>query len=334
MLLTRGKSTGGGSALPSGYLAAEFLESDGRTAVIDSKIVPNWETGLHVKMQTLTTGTAYYLGTQNNIGLPSLWVCDINGILRIKYNQDIFNVNSIHETVFEVKINWLNSKKAETELDSKSLTQTGESPWSYHVSFFRATYQRNTTYDNGKQARFYCIKMSQGAEIMRDMTPCISPEGAGCMYDRVTKQPFYNAGSGSFIVGMTCKQALKLAELPSTGGTLTVSLPTGYDEDAGVVAALETARANGWTLTVQTYEAEGVMTTDLFDIWVRKTQDENGSYIDSDGTRWQVDWCNCMYTPDGSTERDHGYESHPSVEEACSVWGLTPYIDPNLEEEI
>lgn len=165
-----------------------------------------------------------------------------------------------------------------------------------------------------------------------DVISALDNNGVPCMYDNVSKQPFYNSGSGQFVVGMNMKQALNLSKLPAGGGTLTVSLPTGYDADSAVVTALETARANGWTLTVQTYEAEGVMTTDLFDIWVRKTQDENGAYVAQDGTRWQVDWCNCMYTPDGSTERDHGYESHPSVEEACTVWGLTPYIDPNAEE--
>jgi hypothetical protein len=46
------------------------------------------------------------------------------------------------------------------------------------------------------------------------------------MYDTVTDRPFYNNGTGQFIVGMkTLSQAISL-RLPETGGTLQLSLPT------------------------------------------------------------------------------------------------------------
>lgn len=68
--------------------------------------------------------------------------------------------------------------------------------------------------------------------------------------------------------------------------------------------------------------------------WVRRTPSEYGNYVDEAGTRYVVQWCNRLLTPDGSTEADHGYELHASVEAACEAWGLTPYVDPNAEEEL
>lgn len=66
-------------------------------------------------------------------------------------------------------------------------------------------------------------------------------------------------------------------------------------------------------------------------IWVKKTENENGSYVDAEGKRYITDWCIKMYTPDGTTEADHGYERHESVEAACTAWNLTPYVDPEAE---
>lgn len=62
--------------------------------------------------------------------------------------------------------------------------------------------------------------------------------------------------------------------------------------------------------------------------WVRRTPAEYGNYVDENGTRYTVEWCHKLLTPDGSTEVEHGYEQHDSVEAACKAWGLVPYVDP------
>lgn len=69
-------------------------------------------------------------------------------------------------------------------------------------------------------------------------------------------------------------------------------------------------------------------------IWARRIQQEYGNYVDAEGTRWVVDWCHQLITPDGSTEEDHGYEVHKDMDAALAAWGLTYYVDPDavLEE--
>lgn len=182
----------------------------------------------------------------------------------------------------------------------------------------------------------YWVKMKHNGEMIRDLVPCISPDGKPAFYDRVSKKHYSASNTESYIAGMTLSQALKLANLPATGGSLTISLPTGYDSDTGVMAALETARAKGWPLTIRTYTPEAAAaaatTFALRRIWVRRTQTENGAHVAADGTRWQVDWCVDMLTPDGSTPDEHGYELFRSVDAAVSYWELEPWVDPEQEE--
>ena len=100
-------------------------------------------------------------------------------------------------------------------------------------------------------ARFWDVSNGRG---YRKYIPAVDSSGKPCMYDRVTKQPFYNNGTGQFIVGMTLEQARKLSKLPSAGGTLTVSLPWEaqlVQHNGQVETALETARGKGWLLKVQ-----------------------------------------------------------------------------------
>ena len=65
--------------------------------------------------------------------------------------------------------------------------------------------------------------------------------------------------------------------------------------------------------------------------WVRRKLSTYGNYVNAAGILYTVEWCHKLLTPDGSTEADHGYEQHDSVEAACKAWGLTPYVDPEAE---
>ena len=109
----------------------------------------------------------------------------------------------------------------------------------------------------GFVGRVYYMKLSS-VTGKRAYVPALDPTGTPCMFDLVTKKPFYNAattGSG-FIAGLTTKQAISLANLPATGGSLTVSLPLEAAFDANVQSALNTAADKGWTITVQYRESD------------------------------------------------------------------------------
>lgn len=313
--------------LPAGYLAAEFLESTGQQYIKtdipasgDLRILCNYEItlngcvcGSRIGNEIRKPNDAYYVHFSSSQGITFGYQYIYNFLGSFETNKKSF---------FKAT--------SDLEIDGKVITKKEKDTFTGIPLF---VFSCNML---GSQALPFCGKifnLTIEEETHKAIfVAALDKQGAPCLFDKISNQPFYNSGTGSFIVGMTLPQARNLRKLPARGGTLTISLPEGYESDSGVAAALETARAKGWTLTVQTHSDSAIMTLDLFDIWVRKTQDENGQYVDSDGTRWYVDWCNCMYTPDGSSERDHGYESYPSVEEACNIWGLTPYVDPNAEE--
>lgn len=322
---------GGGvsNGLPSGYLAAEFLESTGeqymklplKLSTEDSvRIVQehfcvtrgNFFEGQNTYMVdkcVLRVGqydAAYYLnrGEGAAVGKITLnsWVlfdCYFYGTMARLTQRDGTIIERDMNTSAPCKEYWL---------------------WRWNNS----TSQKW----NGKK-KYFRVEVNE--KLFCDMLPSIDENGVPCMYDRVTKQPFRNAGTGQFIVGMTLKQARKLGKLPAGGGSLTVSLPSNYAEDEGVVNALAAAQENGWVITIQTYEAEAgaASTFALRRIWVRKDENEQGSYVDSDGTRWQVEWCVDIV---GVDPEDLGYEPFRSVEAAVKYWNLTAWVDPEAEE--
>lgn len=44
---------------------------------------------------------------------------------------------------------------------------------------------------------YYC-KIWQGDTLVRDFVPVLDTEGVACLYDNVSKEYFYNSGSGEF----------------------------------------------------------------------------------------------------------------------------------------
>ena len=119
--------------------------------------------------------------------------------------------------------------------------------------FFQYPVWNPSTHFRGK---CYYVKMTREGKVVADFIPALAPTGVPCMFDTVTRKPFYNKGTGAFIVGLDMKQARKLGKLPSSGGTLTVSLPWEALDDARVQDALATAAEKGWTIVEQYREPE------------------------------------------------------------------------------
>lgn len=131
---------------------------------------------------------------------------------------------------------------------------------------------------------------------------------------------------------MTGQQAITvLNSIPAyTSGThnITMGIHIDYQTDADVLAAIDNAAAKGWTVTVQ-WNGTPTSTASTFGfkrVWVRKTKDaEFGRYLDANGIRWSVEWCDSISAPDGSAPDAHGYELYRSVDAAVAYWELAEY---------
>ena len=333
---------GGGvkSELPAGYLRAEFLESTAGWGNMNQKI----------KLDGYfdPAKDSFVLETQHSKGL-------YRGALSLEGNEGHFAYGLTYEGYVVLKINGVTA--AEKKLDApssdylwrvestpsqqtlylnnekiKEATQAYSSSGVIPLGLF-GTFNGSRVFRGQKRHWTLTVNGKLAAKIL----PCVAKNGKPCMFDSVNNAPYYNAaGTEQFIVGFTLPQARKLGKhLPAGGGALTISLPTGYEQDAAVAESLETARAKGWTLTIQTYTPEteaAAATFGMRRVWVRRVQDEQGGYVDADGVRWSVDWCVDMLTPDGSTPDAHGYELYRSTEAAVAYWELSAWVDPNAKE--
>lgn len=333
-LLGGGVSTG----LPSGYLVAEFLECTGAQSIYLGKC-PTHIGAKAVLAYNIKSGNRHILSTGSNeftFFRATQWSDthvsfagavngkESGGWLREQREASI--------TKIEISQNWkmdcswsIGREDCGYKITQNAFTTQLEETTA-NLNLF--TYSGGSYYFNGK---LFEMQISKGTDVYMDLVPVLDGSGVPCVYDKVSKKPFYNKSTTPFIVGMDMKQARKLSKLPAGGGTLKVSLPSNYLEDEGVVNALATAQENGWLITIQTYEAEAgaASTFALRRVWVRKTQDEQGSYVDSDGFRWQVEWCVDIV---GSDPEQEGYEPFRSVDVAVNYWNLQPWVDPEQDE--
>ena len=333
-LLGGGSSTG----LPSGYLQAEFLECTGAQSIYLGKC-PTHIGAKAVLAYNIKSGNRHILSTGSNeftFFRATQWSDthvsfagavngkESGGWLREQREASI--------TKIEISQNWkmdcswsIGREDCGYKITQNAFTTQLEETTA-NLNLF--TYSGGSYYFNGK---LFEMQISKGTDVYMDLVPVLDGSGVPCVYDKVSKKPFYNKSTTPFIVGMDMKQARKLSKLPAGGGTLKVSLPSNYLEDEGVVNALATAQENGWLITIQTYEAEAgaASTFALRRVWVRKTQDEQGSYVDSDGFRWQVEWCVDIV---GSDPEQEGYEPFRSVDVAVNYWNLQPWVDPEQDE--
>lgn len=51
------------------------------------------------------------------------------------------------------------------------------------------------------KCKIYGLKIYCSGALVRDLWPCYDPSGVACLYDKVEKKYYYNAGTGEFIAG-------------------------------------------------------------------------------------------------------------------------------------
>lgn len=316
------------SVLPAGYLAAEFLETES-SAEIKLPLVfdVNVHGGLTIEQEHMSVAAqASSSAGWAEEGYNGINIGMLNGSMACSRNG--MGVG----TSFVVPANewfihkwWFDGKSA----DIICYAPDGRS---YKTSRTKSGCTAYTLWINRWKGKKRWFKAMLDDVAVFDLIPSITPQGQPCMYNKYDNSVYKNtAGKAAFVVGMTLAQARKLGKLPAGGGTLTVSLPSNWQEDEGVLNARAEAEAKGWRITVRTYAAEAgaVATFGMRRIWVRKTQDEYGSYVASDGSRCSVDWCVDVW---GADPQELGYELYRSVDAAVAYWELSPWVDPEQEE--
>lgn len=234
---------------------ADFLESTG-TQWIDTGYVPDNESGILLDQEKRITGDLVPMGSRND-GFDTRFYA-----VRSSYNSKegssagygwggwraVDKIPGRQKT----KLNYLNSRKVEGAL-TLGLPELPFVP-NQPIYMFAANMGGVASLVWG--GRIYEAVISQGESIAMSFVPALDTAGVPCMYDTVSKKPFYNKYDATpFIIGFdtTEKAAVSLSKLPITsGGTLTVSLPAEAEDTATLVpAAIDIAKSRGWTIITQ-----------------------------------------------------------------------------------
>ena len=189
--------------LPSDFIKLKYLEDNG-TQFIDTKIVPNNETGLYVDAQQNTHTNTHVMGSgldsnSTGFGVPRFLKGTANtcGFMWKTWKQYGYIGNG---TRFEGCLNLYNDRKATLKTAGtteriNTLEELGFTPTA-SLHMFRTNYASHGNW-NG---RIYRAKITQGTELIRDFVPAYdSRRNKPCMYDLINNVAYYNDGTGEFI---------------------------------------------------------------------------------------------------------------------------------------
>lgn len=193
------------SELPKGYKKLNYLEKDSNTQYMNTGIIPQPEWTYEFDFERI--GRFSYL-------------CGSD----LAYDKGAFNISIDLNQSFGLRTlnfgNFFNYSKIIPQINERMIiTKTpnqfiiGSKIFNIEIGTVKAEYPLVifTTNRNGQpqvaeafiqQYRLYrfTIKNVNDALIM-NLLPCLDKNGTPCMYDTVSKKPFYNGGTGEFLYG-------------------------------------------------------------------------------------------------------------------------------------
>lgn len=189
----------GVASYPYRFNAAEYIQTAG-AQYIDTGFKPNSNTRVVMDAQYAASNstTAFYFGARNG------------------YNSSAFALRLSNSNT-----NWMseyaNSSQTYTQTATQRLTidfnkntvKIGSATGSYSASTFQCNHNLvlfglnsgGEAMDFAPALRMYSCQIYDNGNLVRDFWPCYDPNGVVCLYDKVQKRYFYNAGSGSFTAG-------------------------------------------------------------------------------------------------------------------------------------
>lgn len=258
--LLNSRNDKGEGILPPGYQRVEFLATSGSNYIElpdrfnfgHEEDMPN--SGILLKTSNYATkATNYAFDVPVSTSAGSMPKSDFY-IGRRSANESLFRVGLngvyglsepyIDGKIYEASINFLNSGVIEVGEKSQNIIHN---PTAYGAPFYILR--------SVSVCRLYEAHISSGEELTHSLIPALDPAGEPCTFDTVTKQPFYNAGAGSFRVGIATLQQVRELQLPDNMGnavrTLYVSLPQEARTDFTAQKHLDYLTSLNWSLNVQ-----------------------------------------------------------------------------------
>lgn len=203
MLRRRGLMTQSLGDIPFGYKRCKFLKKSD-AAYIDTGIIPDKSMDYDVvfDVESKYSGTLYVFGSDISYGTGFNLSEDFtysDGIRLCKFNYSLYITHiKINSGVkYSVKI-----FENQFEVNNKVFAVgSGSYVCAYSLILF-GTNRKGKAMVDGKYCRnlrIYSFTISKDGNKIMNLIPALDRNGTPCMYDTVSKQTFYNAGTGEFL---------------------------------------------------------------------------------------------------------------------------------------
>lgn len=183
--------------LPTGYKRVPYLESGGGQFIYADLPITS-TSGVHVRfVQTSNSGHYYVWGFAG--GSYIIIGVDGNGAPvsagRLNHNAALPYSST---AVYEAYANYKNDSKYRIESSGEISEVTGGMLRTTANTGIFGLVKGDGSFSASARARVYLAQFTHEQEIMREMLPCLDDTGTPCMFDTVTREAFYNDGTGDF----------------------------------------------------------------------------------------------------------------------------------------
>lgn len=204
MLRRRGLMTQSFGDIPFGYKRCKFLKKSD-TSYIDTGIIPDKSMDYDIVFDIESTykGTVYMFGSDSSFYAGFNLAADFSNnfgirickFINLNYYSTYILLNSGVQYSVQICKNKLSVNSKVFSVDS------GPYVCAYSLILF-GTNRNGKAMVNGtycKNLRIYSFTISKDGKKIMDLIPALDRNGTPCMYDTVSKQTFYNAGTGEFL---------------------------------------------------------------------------------------------------------------------------------------
>ena len=179
-----------------------YIESTG-TQYIDTGVLPSNNLKINIKACYTNSNSSYMLGSDNayNAGVNICW--DSNNKTqgyRGIFGTPIMGTGVIPQINVPVTITLQNNKIYVDGQQKGSGSPQDVSKYSKSSIYVFCTHRGGKAQYNTSM-RLYELQMYDGDTLVRDFVPVIDGSNIACLYDKVEKKCYYNAGTGTFSYG-------------------------------------------------------------------------------------------------------------------------------------
>lgn len=265
-----------GGWLPRGFTELEYLESSGTQGIAVPHILQR-DSGWSMKHQipSFNSGSYvyYYLNAQGNykmyIGRDGFFNRLQFRLVTPYFQRDAFiAAENIDYEICTHEYNYKNGGIISMSAGGKyhsNVIDTSNFAGRLQIVALMGNFT-NGSFSASSVIRLFSAKITQGIDVVHDFVPVLDDTGTPCMYDKVSKQCFYNKGTGTFgyrIKGAPATFALRDPHRVAPSGVYARLIA---ENELELIADTEEVTGDGWEWfanTAEAYEHFGITQDEL-----------------------------------------------------------------------